>query len=245
MIDISAQLTLGELVTAHPSLAGDLERRGLDYCCGGGRTVAEACASQGLDVGAVIAELVVRADHRPAAWTSMDAAQLVDHIEATHHRYLWRELPRFTALLDKVRSVHAARHPELDTVASCFDALRAELEPHLLNEERVLFPMIRELVATETMCESRREWLRHPISVMMREHDAAGALLAGLRELTDGYTPPADGCASYELLYRGLAELESDTHLHVHKENNVLFPMVQVGDHARPASRATRSSLSR
>jgi regulator of cell morphogenesis and NO signaling len=119
------------------------------------------------------------------------------------------------------------RHPELGDIARCFGALRADLEPHLLKEERVLFPLIRELVLATTMPSFHCGSLRNPISVMEREHDTAGALLAEVRELTGGYTCPPDGCTSYEMLYRGLAELESDTHLHVHKENNVLFPLVE------------------
>ena len=109
MPPITSQSTLGDLVTADPSLARQLERHGLDYCCGGSRTIAEACASQGLAVEAVIAELTTDADRPSPAWTTMAADDLVDHIEATHHRYLWQELPRLSALIDKVTSV--ARHP--------------------------------------------------------------------------------------------------------------------------------------
>ena len=227
MPPITSQSILADLVTADPSLARQLERHGLDYCCGGTLSIAEACARQGLAVGAVIAELTTDTDQPSPAWTTMPAGELVDHIEATHHRYLWRELPRLSALIDKVTSVHGSRHPELNDVARCFDSLRADLEPHLVKEERVLFPMIRELVSARVRPTFHCGSLRNPISMMEREHDAAGALLTRLRELTDGYTPPADGCRSYEILYRGLGELEADTHLHVHKENNVLFPMVE------------------
>ena len=108
-----------------------------------------------------------------------------------------------------------------------FDDLRTDLEPHMLKEERVLFPMIRELVGRR---RRRRAFhcgtLRNPISVMLGEHDRAGDAPRRLRELTEGYAPPVDACASYEACYRGLAELEADTHLHIHKENNLLFPMV-------------------
>ena len=224
---ITSQSTLADLVTAAPSLARQLERHGLDYCCGGSLTIAEACARQGLAVGAVIAELTTDTDTASPAWTTMSAGDLVDHIEDTHHRYLWQELPRLSALIGKVASVHGSRHPELNDVARCFDSLRADLEPHLVREERVLFPMIRQLVAARVSPTFHCGSLRNPISMMEGEHDAAGALLARLRKLTDGYTPPADGCTSYEMLYHGLEELEADTHLHVHKENNVLFPMVE------------------
>jgi len=160
------------------------------------------------------------------AWSSMDLIELVDHIEGTHHRYLWDELPRLTALTDKVLAVHGGRHPELADVAACLAAIRADLEPHLTKEERVLFPMIRALAVADTALTFHCGTLRNPISVMLREHDDVGFLLSQLRQFTDGYTPPPDGCASYRVLFEGLAEFEDDTHLHVHKENNVLFPMV-------------------
>ena len=151
---------------------------------------------------------------------------LVDHIEETHHRYLWKELPRVTSLLDKIVSVHGVRHPELAEISSCFVEVRADLEPHMVKEERVLFPMIRELASPTRIPTFPCGSLRNPISVMLSEHDTVGDLLARLRRLTDGYSPPADGCASYVACFAAMAELEADTHLHIHKENNVLFPMV-------------------
>jgi regulator of cell morphogenesis and NO signaling len=222
---IAPSTTLADLVTAHPDLAGELERRLLDYCCGGQRTLAEACRDRGLDPAAIARELVEASTAAsPSAWTTLDAAALVDHLEATHHAYLHAELPRLSALSAKVRGVHGAAHPELEAVASEFEELRAELEPHLMKEERVLFPLIRQLVADPTA--QRPMGLAAPISQMLREHDQAGALLEQLRSTTTGYAVPSDGCASYHALYRGLEALEADTHLHVHIENNRLFPMV-------------------
>jgi regulator of cell morphogenesis and NO signaling len=219
---------LADLVTAHPSLARELERRGLDYCCGGTRTLAQACTARALDADAVVQELAAASRAEPAeAWTTMDAAQLVAHIEANHHRYLWDELPRLSALMEKVRRVHGERHAELHEVARTLDELRADLEPHMLKEERVLFPMIRELATAGSPPTFHCGSIRNPIVMMMREHDHAGELLERLHHLTDGYQPPADGCASYTALYDGLDELDADTHMHVHKENNVLFPMVE------------------
>jgi regulator of cell morphogenesis and NO signaling len=226
MTEISTTTTLGQLVTRAPGAARVLERFGLDYCCGGRAELGDACADRGIDTGAVLSALTALPEEPEPGWASRSPSSLVDHIEATHHAYLHTELPRLSALAAKVAGVHAARHPELVEVRALYAAVRAELEPHLLREERVLFPMIRELdgavVAPTFHCGS----LRNPISVMMADHDRAGDLLAELRRLTDGYQVPADGCASYRALYEGLAELEADTHLHVHKENNVLFPAV-------------------
>jgi len=227
MIDIDLSMTLGEVVDANPALAREFEMRSLDYCCGGRRTLGDACAMAGLDPAQLLADLRAAAGTLPpAAWTTMTVDELVDHLENVHHRYLWHELPRLTTLVDKIAVVHATRHPELSEIAACFAEIRAELEPHLLREERVLFPMIREMANAAVLPAFRCGTLRNPISVMLREHDDVGELLTRLRELTDGYTPPDDGCASFIACFAGLAEMEADTHLHIHKENNVLFPMV-------------------
>jgi len=111
-------------------------------------------------------------------------------------------------------------------VSTCYAELRDDLEPHLLKEERVLFPMIRELSASSVAPVFHCGTLRNPISVMLREHDRAGELLARLRHLTDGCTAPTDGCATYAVCFAAMGELEADTHLHIHKVNNVLFPLV-------------------
>jgi len=227
MVKIDVSTTLAEAVDSFPQLTREFERRGLDYCCGGRRTLAEACALIGLDPEATVAELsAAAATSGSAEWTTMTADVLVDHLEATHHRYLWDEMPRVTALVDKIVSVHGARHPELVEIASCFAHVRADLEPHMLKEERMLFPMIRELATSTGMPSFHCGSLRNPISVMLSEHDAVGDLLARLHRLTNDYTPPADGCASYVACFAAMAEMEADTHLHIHKENNVLFPLV-------------------
>ena len=224
-LDVST--TLAEAVDAFPELAREFERRGFDYCCGGGRTLGEACALSGVEPEATVAELSAMTTQSGAAeWTTMSADVLVDHLEATHHRYLWDEMPRVTALVDKIVAVHGERHPELVEVASCFAQVRADLEPHMLKEERVLFPMIRELAAATLVPTFPCGSLQNPISVMLVEHDAVGDLLAELHSLTGGYALPADGCASYKACFAAMADLEADTHLHIHKENNVLFPMV-------------------
>jgi regulator of cell morphogenesis and NO signaling len=227
MVKIDEATMLAEAVDANPELAREFESRGLDYCCGGQRTLSEACALVGLDLAATVAELShVGATSGAARWTTMSADELVGHLESTHHRYLWEEMPRVSALVEKIVSVHGDRHPELVEIASCFAQVRADLEPHMVKEERMLFPMIRELAASTDLPAFQCGSLRNPISVMLSEHDAVGDLLAKLRRLTDGYTPPADGCGSYVACFAAMADLEADTHLHIHKENNVLFPMV-------------------
>ena len=235
MTDLAPHTTLGDIVTSQPEAARVLERFGLDYCCGGTATLDAACADRGVDQAGVQAALGELGEPAPADWARMSPATLVDHLEATHHTYLHVELERLHRLADKVEAVHGDRHPELADIRSTFAHLRADLEPHLMKEERVLFPMIRELAAATEMPDFHCGTLRNPISVMLGEHDRAGELLAQLRSLTSDYTPPADGCASYGALFDGLKRLEADTHLHVHKENNLLFPAVMAMENARCA----------
>ncbi len=231
MTTIDPQSTLATIVDHHPELARTLTQQGLDFCCGGRRRLVDACGERGLDPDAMVATLTEAVDRTavgPADWAGLDAVALVDHLEATHHAYLHQELPWIGDLVAKVVRVHGVRHPELRSVESTWAEIRADLEPHLMKEERILFPMIRELAAAGAEapafhCGS----LRNPISVMLREHDAVGELLARLRAATDDYRAPADACDSYRVLYRELERLEADTHLHVHKENNVLFPQVE------------------
>jgi regulator of cell morphogenesis and NO signaling len=231
-VTIDPTTTLAEIVTAHPHLARELEQRGLDYCCGGRRSLADACEAAALDVDETARELAAREPGAPAPWAHLGPADLVDHLEATHHAYLHAELPRLVALADKVAGVHGGRHPELAEVQRSVVELRADLEPHLAKEEQVLFPMIRELAASVGEAPSFHcGSIGNPIRVMEMEHDRTGELLAHLREVTGGYRPPADGCASYQALYAALAELEADTHLHVHKENNLLFPAALATEH--------------
>lgn len=227
MPTIAPGTSLGSLVTEHPGLAGQLDRFGLDYCCGGQRSLADAVESAGLDLTEVVTALECEEPGPGRAdWADLDPTQLVDHLETTHHAYLHASLPRLTDLATKVADVHGDRHPELTEVCRLVAELCADLEPHLRNEEQVLFPMVRELAVASTAPSFDGASLRRPISAMMIEHDRVGELLVELRTASGEYLVPDDGCASYRALYDGLMELERDTHLHVHKENNVLFPAV-------------------
>lgn len=230
MSAIDPQSLLAAIVDDHPELARELTRQGIDFCCGGQRRLVDACVERGLDPAAVVDRLgavVESAGGAPADWVGLDLAALVDHLEATHHAYLHDELPWIDELVGRVVRAHGVRHPELREVEAGWREIRADLEPHLVKEERILFPMIRELAGASMPPTFHCGSLRNPISVMLREHDRVGALLARLRVVTAGFEVPPDACDSYRILYRGLERLEADTHLHVHKENNVLFPRVE------------------
>ncbi len=224
MLDIHTQV--GHLVAEKPERSRVFERHGLDYCCGGKRSLEDACRDKSLDPSTVLAELEAL-DAEPEADeispADMSMTELVDHIVETHHRYLRGELPRLEGLIDKVTAVHARAYPWLEEVRQTFADLVAELEPHMAKEEQVLFPMIRELDRAIDAPSFHCGSVSNPIRMMEHEHDAAGFGLDRLRELTSEFTPPEGACNSFRAMLDGLASLETDLHLHIHKENNVLF----------------------
>jgi regulator of cell morphogenesis and NO signaling len=223
---IDAAATLGQLVSGRPGAAAVFDRLGFDFCCHGHQSLAEACTAAGVALDDAVAAITATA---PAGtddgWTGLSAGPLSEHIQAVHHRYLDEELPTLVAMADKVATVHAGRHAELIGVKDLVEDLRADLVPHLAKEDRVLFPAIRALEAGPARFGFGS--IDNPIRVMTAEHETVGDLLRRLRTATDGYLVPSDGCASYLLLYQRLEALEADTHLHVFKENSVLFPLAQ------------------
>jgi regulator of cell morphogenesis and NO signaling len=221
MTDVSSDI-LGDIVAANPGAARVLDRFGLDFCCHGGDSLDDACAHAGVDPADVRAALRELPVAPPTSWTDLDAPALADHIVVTHHRYLQEELPAVVALAQKVLSVHGERHVELVEVERLVRELHDDLLPHMAKEERVLFPAIHALAAGPT--ELPFGSIGNPIRVMTSEHEAAGELLEDLRTVTVDYRVPADGCASYRSLYERLEAVERDTHVHIHKENHVLFP---------------------
>jgi len=219
--------TVGELVRENPARSRVFERLSIDYCCGGKVPLREACRGRGLDPERVAADLAAVDDEpveSPDDPASMGLAALADHIEATHHALLREELPRLDVMTEKVAQVHGDAEPRLHDIRRVFVACREELEAHMLKEERVLFPMIRELEQADGPVAFHCGSLANPIRMMEHEHDSAGDAMARFKELTDGYTPPEWACNTYRAMVDGLAAFERDMHQHVHKENNVLFP---------------------
>jgi len=224
---IDSSKTVGELVAERISRSRVFEKYGIDYCCGGDTPFAEACAAGGADPAAVAAELSEAEGVQLAGETdykSIPLSRLCDEIEATHHAYMKRELPRLSDLLDKTQKAHGENHPELAEVCRVFRGLRMEIEAHLMKEERILFPMIRQIEVAAEMPRFHCGSMSGPVSVMEMEHDSAGEALRRMSELTGGYEAPADACNTYRAALDGLREMEGDLHLHIHKENNILFP---------------------
>lgn len=222
-----AEKTVGALVAEQPDRACIFEQAGIDYCCGGGKTLKDACASKKINMQDLITKLIATGNqsHHERNWTNATLAELVCHIIETYHEPLRGELPRVAALAEKVARVHGGNHPEMVKVLNVFRPFQTELELHMQKEEMVLFPGIVRMEAAGTpVAFGCGGGIQNPISMMLFEHESAGAALAEMRRLTNDYTPPADACNSFKVLLHSLAKLEAEMHQHVHKENNILFP---------------------
>lgn len=223
--------TLGQIAANDLRKAQVFKKYGLDFCCGGKKTVKEACKEKGLDVTKVEQELQQAdkiASARPLPFNDWSLDFLADYIVNTHHSYVKKNLPDIRAYAEKVRKVHGNSHPELLQIYQLVEEIHSELTSHMVKEERVLFPYIKELVNaqnnTAPLHTSHFGSVINPINMMEMEHEMVGKNLAAIRVLTHNYSLPEDACASYSLLFRMLDEFEEDLHIHVHLENNILFP---------------------
>ncbi len=223
--------TVGQWVAENPSAARIFEEAGIDYCCGGQRSLSEACSQSRVPLEQV-RERLEQAVAAPAPgerdWMAASQSELAEHIVAKHHAYVRQELPRLTALIAKVNGVHGKNHPELAQIGRVWAELDQEMTMHMMKEESILFPYIVEL---ERAAQGRGPQpvcmfgtVQNPVRMMMMEHDSAGASLRAMRELSNGYTLPPEACTSYRVLYEALAAFEADLHQHIHLENNILFP---------------------
>lgn len=223
--------TMGELAAKDLRKAEVFKKYGLDFSCGGKKTVKEACAEKGLDVTKVEQELQqtdkVPASH-PMPYDEWELDFLVDYIVNTHHRFLRKNLPDITTNANKVMEVHSDLHPELVEINHLVKALNSELIEHIGKEEKMLFPYIKELVRADKSTPRPQSAYFKSIEDVVgnheKEHETVGNSLNRIKTLTHNYVLPEDACASYSLLYRMLREFEEDTLLHIHLENNILFP---------------------
>jgi regulator of cell morphogenesis and NO signaling len=220
--------TIGALVAERPGLSKVFEQLGLDFCCGGKKTIAQACQDHNLAPGQIISALddyLQAQQTEPIPYPTHSIGALAAHINDVHHTYLYTNMPRLMRMMDKVATVHGDKNPTLADLQQAVHQLCQELEQHMAKEERVLFPYCSALEHATTMPEFHCGSIQNPIRVMEREHDEAGALLAKIRTLTNDFTPPEWACNTYRALLEGLHEMEADLHQHIHKENNILFPL--------------------
>jgi regulator of cell morphogenesis and NO signaling len=233
MMSIAAEKTVRELALENHAATRVFEKLGIDYCCGGDKSLQETCRAANLNMDQVldsleIAEQSANAVRENRNWQVEPLTDLIDHIKSTHHKYTREEIARLGPLFDKVCRVHGENHPELFQIRGTFQELTHELTNHLMKEEMVLFPFIVRMeeaaIENRPMVPAPFGTVKNPVSMMEHEHDAAGNALRSMRESSNGYSAPADACVSYQTLYKALAAFETDLHQHIHLENNILFP---------------------
>jgi regulator of cell morphogenesis and NO signaling len=226
-----AEKTLGQLVTEDCRRADIFEKHGMDFCCGGAVTLAEACRKNNLDLDKVVEEME-QLEREPtprgenyAAW---DLSFLADYIVNTHHAWLHENTEKIVGYAHKIVEVHGSRHAELKEVAAHFDRIAADLKGHLQKEEDHFSPAIKRLEAAskvgDSPDDSDRRTVEKDLDQLFREHQEVGDAVHEIRHLTKDYAVPQDACNTYALTYRLLKEFEDDLHKHVHLENNILFP---------------------
>ena len=225
----SSSEKIGDIVARFPKAGNIFTEYSIDFCCGGHRPLSEAIKEQGLDEKEVLGRLgesyqeILGHDQKDIDWRQASTTKLIDHILNTHHAYMRRELPQLSDLSTTILRVHGASHGEvLSKVHRLFHNLKMEIDQHLIKEEEIVFPLIRDYVETSNSAQLKR--IVDLNSELMKEHDGAGDVLKELRKITDQYRVPEDGCPTYMKTYRKLEDLESNLFQHIHLENNILFP---------------------
>lgn len=225
------QKTVGEIVAEDYNNAQVFNEFGVDFCCGGEKTITEACAEEGIAFEKMKEALQNSSLSQPAEnhdYKTWSPDFLADYITNTHHKFSREKLPEIGKYAHKVSQVHGGNHEELKEIFHEFTMMHKDIINHLDKEERILFPYIKKLVEAEESGEELEEpdfgSAANPIDMMEEEHDEAGDSMKKIRALTNDYTLPEDACTTFELLYKNLEAFEQDLHKHVHLENNILFP---------------------
>jgi regulator of cell morphogenesis and NO signaling len=226
-----ANQTVGDLVAADFRKAEVFKRHGIDFCCGGGRTVAVACEKKGVSQDELEQELTDVEERSNSTeeldFNSWNTSKLVDYILYAHHSYIRENIPLLRGFTEKVARVHGHANPELVEIRRLFDEMATDLEHHMMKEEQILFPWIKKMDDPGALPSNE---IQGPIHMMEEEHEHAGAVMAEIRRLSNNYTPPEHACTTYRVSFAKLEEFEADLHKHVHLENNILFPKAASGN---------------
>jgi regulator of cell morphogenesis and NO signaling len=223
-IDISCS-SVGEIVANDFRSAAVFKDAGIDFCCGGKKSIEESCSESGINSLDLIAKLELLAFSSPLPaqnYREWEPGFLCDYIVNTHHKYVLKSLPELVHYTQKISSVHGERHPELIEIAELFSQINRELLQHLKNEEDVLFPAIKEVLKSGN--ENAKAMIISEISRLSAEHEFAGGAMDKIKVISNNYQLPSDSCNSYKVTFKLLEEFEDDLHIHVHLENNILFP---------------------
>ncbi|NDP27755.1 MAG: iron-sulfur cluster repair di-iron protein [Flavobacterium sp.] len=230
-MNIQENQIIGELVAKDYRTASVFKKYGIDFCCQGNRTINEACEKKNIDSESVVKDLdaIIQAQGENSTdYKSWPLDLLADYIEKKHHRYVEEKTAEILPYLDKICSVHGERHPELFEIKEHFIATAGELAKHMKKEELILFPFVRKLAKAKhegaKVNAPQFGTIQNPIEAMMQEHTTEGDRFRKIEELSNNYTPPQDACNTYGVTLGLLKEFEQDLHLHIHLENNILFP---------------------
>jgi regulator of cell morphogenesis and NO signaling len=222
---MNKDISIGELVARDFRAASVFKDAGIDFCCGGKMTIEQACNDKGIDrmeVEKKLADLESAPSDTVHNFSEWDLGFLSDYIMNTHHKFVLKSLPELVFYTDKIASVHGERHPELKEVAGLFAEINRELLQHLKNEEDNLFPAVKEYLKSGS--DEAKSIIINQIARLSPEHDFAGGAMDKINSITGNYKVPADGCNTYHVTFGLLEKFEDDLHIHVHLENNILFP---------------------
>lgn len=226
-ITFSSDTLVKDIVNELPKTSDVFKKNRIDFCCGGNIPLSLAASQNGLNMDSLLEELKVIADKSESAetdlavWTNSDSNTIIDHVINQYHRTTEEELSLLSPYVTKVSRVHGDNHPELLKVYELFYEFKKEMVEHMSKEEAVVFPLIRQLA--DNTIKNREEAIAMIVE-LEKEHDHAGEILREIRAVTSDFTLPLDACGTYRLVYKRLEELEGLTFMHVHLENNILFP---------------------
>jgi regulator of cell morphogenesis and NO signaling len=228
-MQVSKESIIGDIVTANYKYAQVFKNVGIDFCCNGNRTIEQACEKKGIEATDILQQLqkLDVVNNSITDYNSWPLDLLADYVVKKHHRYVQQKTLEIQPYLNKIVKVHGAQHPELLEVEALFNASAGELAQHMKKEELILFPYVAKLVQaqqTHTKATASFGTVQNPIQMMMAEHDTEGERFRKIAELTNNYTPPSDACNTYIVTFGLLKEFEDDLHMHIHLENNILFP---------------------
>lgn len=226
-IDSSTSIpTIGEMVAKNYKKAEVFKKFGIDFCCGGKKSVAEACKEQAInfkDVERALFQVDLEVALVPQNFDELGIENLIDYIVTTHHQYVINNIPILFDFINKVKEVHGHKFPETLIIAEKFQTIALELIDHMEKEEQVLFPRIKYLNNKEIIKEDLICGIALPIETMENEHENVGRIFKEIRKITNHYTPPNGACTTFKIAYKKLHEFEEDLHQHIHLENNILF----------------------
>lgn len=230
MINITQDITVASAVTANIKTADVFKKYGIDFCCGGGKTIQKVCLKNNIDANKLVLELQDAIDERQKTYdyANWELDFLIDHINTIHHTYVENSIPLILEYAEKVAKVHGHHYKEVVEVLDLFYEVANELTAHMKKEELILFPYVKKVNKAQkekdVVSLPSFETVLNPIHMMETEHENAGELFKEIARLTNNYTPPENACNTFRALYAKLEEFEQDLHLHIHLENNILFP---------------------